>query len=100
MNTIRHTIGLAIKYKQVVLTVMTVLLLFGTFAILEMPRQEFPEFPIRQGVVVGIYPGASSHQVEEQLTIDVENYLYEHEEVHHRNRNPARPRGAETTSTA
>ena len=29
----------------------------GYFGLVDMPKQEFPEFTIRQGVVVGVYPG-------------------------------------------
>ena len=46
-----------------------------------MPKQEFPEFTIRQGVVVGVYPGATSAEVEEQLAKPLERYLYTFKEI-------------------
>jgi multidrug efflux pump subunit AcrB len=55
--------------------------LFGIVALTQMPRDEFPEFKIRQGIIVGVFPGATSAQVEEQLTKKVENYLFQYEEV-------------------
>lgn len=69
------------RNPQIVLTITAVLILFGVYALFMMPRQEFPEFTIRQGIIVGIYPGASSQQVEEQLTTKIENYLFGFKEV-------------------
>jgi multidrug efflux pump subunit AcrB/outer membrane protein TolC len=46
-----------------------------------MPRQEFPTITIRQGLVIGAYPGATSEQVAAQLTPEVERYLFSYEEV-------------------
>lgn len=64
------------KYRNIVFTLAALLLLIGAWALKEMPRNEFPEFTIRQGLVVGIYPGATSAEVEEQLTREVENYIF------------------------
>lgn len=58
-----------------------ILVLIGVYSLIVMPRQEFPEFVVRQGLVVGVFPGASSQQVEEQLTTKVENYLFGFKEV-------------------
>ena len=70
--------------------IMILLFGFGIYAISIMPKQEFPEFTIRQGVVVGIYPGATSEEVEEQLTKPLERYLFTFKEV----------KRAKTTSTS
>ena len=40
---------------------------FGIYGLVHIPKQEFPEYTIRQGVVVGVYPGATSEEVEQQL---------------------------------
>lgn len=40
-----------------------------------MNKDEFPQFTIRQGVVAVIYPGATAPEIEEQVTIPLENYL-------------------------
>jgi multidrug efflux pump subunit AcrB len=45
---------------RIVLTLTVVLVVVGVRALLTMPRQEFPEFTIRQGLIVGAMPGASS----------------------------------------
>ena len=57
------------------------LVIMGIIALMVMPRDEYPQFTIRQGVIVGVYPGASSLQVEEQLTKKVENYLFQYSSV-------------------
>ena len=71
----------AMKHYQIIVSMVVVMMVLGIFGILNMPRNEFPEFTIRQGIVVGIYPGATSMEVEEQLTTKVEDYLFGYEEV-------------------
>jgi multidrug efflux pump subunit AcrB/outer membrane protein TolC len=56
-------------------------MLVGGIALKKMARNEFPEFTIRQGVIVGVYPGATSAEVESQLTTVVENYIFGYSEV-------------------
>ena len=81
MKTKRTLIEIILRYKQPILISTSILVLFGAIALTQMPRDEFPEFEIRQGLIIGIYPGANSQQVEEQLTKKVENYLFQYEEV-------------------
>ncbi len=76
-----NIIEFAMKYKQITLLITGVLVIFGIFALFVMPRQETPEFVIRQGVVAAIMPGATSEQIEAQLTIPIENYLFGFKEV-------------------
>ncbi len=71
----------AMKYRQIVFLVVGVLIILGFVALRNMSRQEFPEFTIRQGLVIGLYPGATSAQVEGQLTTEVERYLFSFKEV-------------------
>ena len=71
----------AMKYRQIVFLVVGALIVLGFFALRNMPRQEFPTFTIRQGLVIGVYPGATSAQVEQQLTTEVEKYLFSYKEV-------------------
>lgn len=71
----------AMKHYQIILAVVAVMMLLGILGLINMPRREFPEFTIRQGVVIGIYPGASAEEVEEQLTTVVENYIFSYKEV-------------------
>jgi len=76
-----NIIELAMKNKQIAIIITAILVLFGVFSLIVMPRNEFPEFTIRQGLIVGVYPGANSEQVEEQLATKVESFLYGFEEV-------------------
>ncbi|MCD6543897.1 MAG: efflux RND transporter permease subunit [Flavobacteriaceae bacterium] len=69
------------KHYQIILSIIAVMMVLGFFGLKNMPRREFPEFTIRQGIVVGLYPGHTSKEVEEQLTTKVENYLFGYEEV-------------------
>lgn len=74
-------IGWAMTYNKIVLLLVIALILFGIYALVEMPKREFPAITIRQGVVVGVYPGASSAEVEEQLAKPLENFLFTYKEV-------------------
>lgn len=82
MNNERASIiELALKHRQVTITVSLLLCLAGIYSLFAMPRQEFPEFKVRQGLVIGIFPGASSQQVDEQLAKPLQNYLFGFKEV-------------------
>jgi len=74
-------VEMAMRYRQIVLLVVSLLMIAGVYALIVMPRQEYPEIVIRQGVVIGIYPGASSEVAEEQLTKPLERYLLTFPEV-------------------
>lgn len=58
-----------------------ILFVFGFYGLDMMPKAEFPDFTIRQGVVVAIYPGASSEEVEVQVARPLERYLFTFPEV-------------------
>lgn len=66
---------------RIVVTLVAALVAFGVYSLVTMPRQEFPEFTIRQGLVIGVMPGATSSEVEEQLAKPVEEYLFTFQEV-------------------
>ena len=55
-------------YNSIMLLLMSVLVAFGVVALIQMPKNEFPSFTVRQGVVVAVYPGATSTEIEEQVT--------------------------------
>jgi len=71
----------AMRNRNIIVLVTAVLMVFGIVALNKMPRNEFPQFTIRQGVIVGVYPGATSAEVEAQLTKVVENYIFGYQEV-------------------
>jgi multidrug efflux pump subunit AcrB/outer membrane protein TolC len=71
----------AMRNRNIVILIVALFMLIGIVALKKMARNEFPEFTIRQGVVVGVYPGATSAEVESQLTTVVENYIFGYSEV-------------------
>lgn len=74
-------IALAMKYNKIVLLLIGILVICGVFALYKIPKQEFPIFTIRQGVVVAAYPGATSGEVEEQVAKPLEKFLFTYKEV-------------------
>lgn len=75
------SIGVIMRHHQIMLLVVAILAAAGVYALMTMPKQEYPEFVIRQGVVIGVYPGANSSTVEEQLTKPLERYILTFPEV-------------------
>jgi len=74
-------IELAMRHRHIVIMFVTMLVLFGIFALNKMPKQEFPSFTIRQGLVIGVYPGATAAEVEEQLAKPLEEYIFSYKEI-------------------
>lgn len=68
-------------YKSIMLLIVGILVAFGIFSLFVMPKNEFPSYTIRQGVIVGVYPGANTKDVEQQLTKPLENFLWGFKEV-------------------
>ena len=81
MNTKNNFIAKAMKYNKIVLLLISTFIIFGVYALFKMPKQEFPSFTIRQGVVVAVYPGATAEEVEEQVAKPLENYLFTYKEI-------------------
>ncbi|TAJ12644.1 efflux RND transporter permease subunit [Marinilabiliaceae bacterium JC017] len=74
-------IGNAMRHYKLTILFICVLTLVGVVSLIVMPKQEFPDIVIRQGLVVGVYPGATSAEVEEQLTKPLEEFLFTFKEV-------------------
>ncbi len=77
----RNIIEWAMHYHSIVILITTCLIAFGVFGLAEMNKNEFPDFTIRQGVVIAVYPGATAHDVEEQVTKPLEDYIFTYKEV-------------------
>ncbi|MGN1262564.1 MAG: efflux RND transporter permease subunit, partial [Prevotella sp.] len=71
----------SLKYRQVTLSVLAVLFVFGVYSLLRMPRREDPKVSVPQALVVAYYPGASSDEVEQQVTRHIEEFLFKFEEI-------------------
>jgi multidrug efflux pump subunit AcrB len=81
MEKKRSLIEVLLRYRQPIIILTAILVLTGIVALVKMPRDEFPAFKVRQGVVIGIYPGASSERVEAEVTDKVEEYLFQYKSV-------------------
>lgn len=68
-------------YHRIVILVTVCLIALGIYGLGEMNKNEFPDFTIRQGLVVAAYPGATSAEIEEQVTKPLENYIFGYKEV-------------------
>ncbi|MDE5944782.1 MAG: efflux RND transporter permease subunit [Rikenella sp.] len=71
----------AMRYHRIMLLIVGLLVALGLYGLAVMPKQEFPPFTIRQGLIVGVYPGAASEEVEEQLAKPLEQFLFTYKEV-------------------
>ncbi len=58
----------ALDNKKLVYFLIVVLVLGGALSYYQMSKLEDPEIKIRQAVVVTVYPGASAHEVELEVT--------------------------------
>ena len=74
-------VNASIRYRKAVYAVLAVLVAVGVTGLVKMNKDEFPTFVIKQGLVAGIYPGASAAQVEEQLTRPLQDILFSFREV-------------------
>ncbi len=65
------------------ITFLLILIAFGLGIVgfQKMAKAEFPDFVIRQGVVVAVYPGATAEEVEMQVAKPLERYLFTFDEV-------------------
>ena len=81
MNKKRNIVEWAMHYRQIVILITAILVAFGIFALDKMNKNEFPDFTVRQGVVVAVYPGASINDMEQQVTKPLENYIFTYKEV-------------------
>lgn len=81
MKASNNVIAWAMRNFRITFLIVGCLFVFGIYALTRIPKQEFPEYTIRQGVVVGLYPGATTEEVEEQLAKPLEQFLMTYKEV-------------------
>jgi len=70
-----------INNSRITALIVVLLLVFGLYGIMEMPKDEFPAFTMRQGVVVAVMPGATAEEIEEQVARPLERYVATYKEV-------------------
>ena len=77
----RNIVELAMHYRQIVILITCCLIAFGFYGLSEMKKNEFPDFTVRQGLVIAAYPGATAEEIEEQVTKPLEDYIFSYKEV-------------------
>ena len=70
-----------LEHYSISLLIIGILFVMGIYGMYVMPKDEFPAFTIRQGVVIAAYPGATSEEIEEQVAKPLERYLFTYGEV-------------------
>ena len=71
----------AIAEKKIIYLIVFAAAAAGIASLFYMNKDEYPTFEIKQGLVCGIYPGASASEIEEQLTKPLESFLFSYKEV-------------------
>lgn len=74
-----------IKHKKIVYFIVAVIFALGIYGLVRMNKDEFPTFEIKNGLIVGVYPGADAKEVEDQLTKPLEDILFSFPEVSREN---------------
>jgi len=67
----------ALRHRSMVLYLMIVLMVAGVLAYFKLGRAEDPDFTFKVMVVRTLWPGASAHEVEQQVTERLERKLQE-----------------------
>lgn len=71
----------AMHYRQIVILCVACLVAFGVYSLPQMRKNEFPDFTIRQGVVVAVAPGNTAREMVEQVAKPLEDYIFSYKEV-------------------
>ena len=70
-----------INNYRITIVITALLFCFGLYGLYVMPKDEFPAFVVRQGVVIAVMPGATSEEIEAQVARPLERYLFTFKEV-------------------
>ena len=71
----------SMHYRQIVILLVSCLVALGMYGLANINKNEFPDFIIRQGIVVAVYPGVTAQEMEEQVTKPLEKYIFTYKEV-------------------
>ena len=77
----RNFVEWAMHYRQIVILIFSCLVAFGIYSLPGMRKNEFPDFTVRQGIVVAVAPGVPTDEMAEQVTKPLENYIFTYKEV-------------------
>ena len=73
--------GSAVRHHAVVYTLVALVVLYGTIAYFNLPKQQDPGFTIRAAVITTRFPGASPLRVEQLVTDRIERAIQEMPEL-------------------
>lgn len=80
-NKKRNAVEWAMHYRQIIILIVSCLVAFGIYSLPEMRKNEFPDFVIRQGIVIAVAPGNTAEEMVEQVTKPLEDYIFSYKEV-------------------
>lgn len=76
-----HWSAWPIKNQGITALITIIMLVFGFYGLEQMPKDEFPPFTMRMGVIVAVMPGATSEEIEAQVARPLERYIFTFKEV-------------------
>jgi multidrug efflux pump subunit AcrB len=65
----------AVRYRPIVVTLVTLLMAWGTVSFFTIPRREDPEYTVRTCAISTAWPGATAQKVEELITKPIEEAI-------------------------
>lgn len=74
-------VAFGLRYRRLVILVVTALVAFGIYALHEMDKNEFPGFTVREGLVVAVCPGYNASQMEQEVLKPLEDFIFSYKEV-------------------
>ena len=77
----RTIVEAAMRNNTLVFFFVTVIVIFGFFALPRLKKNEFPDVTIRTGVVAVVYPGATAEEIEQRVAGVTEQYLFTFSDV-------------------
>ena len=81
MNERNNIVASAMRHKSITLLLVAVMMIAGIISLVYIPKDEFPQFDLPIGLVVGVYPGATEEEVEQQLAKPLEDFLWTFKEI-------------------
>lgn len=77
----RGIVEWAMHYRSIIILLVSVLCAFGVWGLSDMRKNEFPDFTVRQGIVIAVCPGQTAAEIEEQVVEPLEDYIFQQKEV-------------------
>lgn len=69
------------KHSSIVILIVAVLVAVGVLGLDRLKKNEFPDFVVRQGLIVAVYPGATAEQMEREVVGKLEDFVFTYGEV-------------------